>query len=163
MWCYWKTAVLTHLNIVYGCKESTCKVGDLGSVPELGRFPGEGKGYPLQYSGLEKSMDSIVHGVSKIWTWLSNFHFHFLVKVGCFYPTIAKWNRAIQDCMALKTKYIYYLLFGPLWEKVHWSPEPKSHNPLDAKPELELRSSESWSSDLSLTSYQRRELKTQCL
>ena len=41
-------------------KESTCNVGDLGSIPGLGRFPGEGKGYPLQYSGLEKSMDYTV-------------------------------------------------------------------------------------------------------
>ena len=46
-------------------KESTCNVGDLGSVPGLGRSPGEGKGYPLQYSGLENSMDCIVHGVAK--------------------------------------------------------------------------------------------------
>ena len=38
-------------------KESTCNVGDLGSISELGRSPGEGKGYPLQYSGLENSMD----------------------------------------------------------------------------------------------------------
>ena len=43
-------------------KESTCNAGDLGSIPELGRTPGEGKGYPLQYSGLE---NSIVHGVTK--------------------------------------------------------------------------------------------------
>jgi len=40
-------------------KESTCNAGDLGSVPGLGRYPGEGKGYPLHYSGLENSMDSI--------------------------------------------------------------------------------------------------------
>ena len=40
-------------------KESACNVGDLGSIPELGRSPGEGKGYPLQYSGLENSMDCI--------------------------------------------------------------------------------------------------------
>ena len=46
-------------------KESTCNVGNLGSVPELGRSPGEGKGYPLQSSGLENSMDCIVHGVAK--------------------------------------------------------------------------------------------------
>ena len=46
-------------------KESTCNVEDLGSIPELGRSPGEGKGYPLQYSGLENSMDSIVYGVEK--------------------------------------------------------------------------------------------------
>ena len=38
-------------------KESTCTARDLGSIPGLGRFPGEGKGYPLQYSGLENSMD----------------------------------------------------------------------------------------------------------
>ena len=38
-------------------KESTCNAGDLGSIPELGRSPQEGKGYPLQYSGLENSMD----------------------------------------------------------------------------------------------------------
>ena len=45
--------------------ESTCNVGDLGSIPRLGIFPGEGNGYQLQYSGLENSMDCIVHGVTK--------------------------------------------------------------------------------------------------
>ena len=39
-------------------KESTCNVGDPSLIPGLGRSPGEGKGYPLQYSGLENSMDS---------------------------------------------------------------------------------------------------------
>ena len=46
-------------------KESTCNAGNLGSILGLGRSPGEGKGYPLQYSGLENSMDSIVHVVAK--------------------------------------------------------------------------------------------------
>ena len=46
-------------------KESTCNAGDLGPMSGLGRSPGEGKGYPLQYSGLENSMDSVVHGVAK--------------------------------------------------------------------------------------------------
>ena len=46
-------------------KESACNAGDLGSIPGLGRSPGEGKGYPLQYSGLENSMNCIVHGVTK--------------------------------------------------------------------------------------------------
>ena len=46
-------------------KESACNAGDLGSVPGLGRSPGEGKGYPLQYYGLEKSMAYIVPGVAK--------------------------------------------------------------------------------------------------
>ena len=59
-------------------KESACNAGDLGSVPGLGRSPGEGKGYPLQYSGLENYMDGIVHGLVKRWTLLSNFHFHML-------------------------------------------------------------------------------------
>ena len=49
---------------------------DLGSIPGLGRSPGEEKGYPLQYSGLENSMDYIVHGVTKNRTWLSDFHCH---------------------------------------------------------------------------------------
>ena len=46
-------------------KESACDAGDLGSIPGLGRSPEEGKGYPLQYSGLEKSMDCIGHGVAE--------------------------------------------------------------------------------------------------
>ena len=46
-------------------KEPACNLGDLGLIPELGRSPGEGKGYPLQYSGLDNSMDCIVHGVAK--------------------------------------------------------------------------------------------------
>ena len=56
-------------------KESTCNVGDLGSIPGLGRSPGERNGYPLQYSGLENSMDCIVHRVAKSQTQLSDFHF----------------------------------------------------------------------------------------
>ena len=59
-------------------KESTCNTGDLASIPGLWRSPGEGKGYPLQYSGLENSMDCIVHGVAKSRTQLRNFHFSFL-------------------------------------------------------------------------------------
>ena len=46
-------------------KEFTCNMGDLDSIPGLGRFPGEGNGYPLQYSGLENSMDYTVHRVAK--------------------------------------------------------------------------------------------------
>ena len=60
-------------------KESACNVGDLGSIPGLGRSPGEGKGCPFQYSGLENAMDSLVHGVAKGQTQLSDFHFVTLV------------------------------------------------------------------------------------
>ena len=56
-------------------KESACNVGNLGSIPGLGRSPGEGNSYPLQYSGLENSMDCIVHGVAKSWARLRGFHF----------------------------------------------------------------------------------------
>ena len=60
-----------------GGKELAWNVGDLGSIPELGRSPKEGKGYPLQYSCLENSMhrgawQATVHGVTKSWTWLSD-------------------------------------------------------------------------------------------
>ena len=56
-------------------KESACNVGDLGSITGLERSPGEGNGYPLQYSGLENSMDCIVQVVTKSQTRLSNFDF----------------------------------------------------------------------------------------
>ena len=62
-------------------KESACNVGDLGLIPGLGRSPGEGNGYPLQYSGLENSMNCIVHGVTKSQTRLSDFHFAYYVLI----------------------------------------------------------------------------------
>ena len=57
-------------------KESSYNEGDLGSIPGLGRSPGEGKGYQLQYCDLESSMGCIVHEVTKNWTCLSDFHFN---------------------------------------------------------------------------------------
>ena len=58
-------------------KESACNVGDLGSISGLGKSPEKGKGYRLWYSGLENSMHFIIHGLTKSWTRLSDFHFHF--------------------------------------------------------------------------------------
>ena len=71
------TFLLFFSNFLCGSagKESTCNVEDLGSIPGLGRPLGEGKGYPLQYSGLENSTDYTVHGVTKSQTQLSNFCF----------------------------------------------------------------------------------------
>ena len=63
-------------------KESACNVGDLASIPGLRRSTGEGNGYPLQYSGLENSMDCTVHGVTKSQRRLSDFHFHFQDPLG---------------------------------------------------------------------------------
>ena len=59
-------------------KEFACNAGDPGSIPGLERSPGEGKSYPLQYSGLENSIDCIVHGVAKSQTRLSDFLTHTL-------------------------------------------------------------------------------------
>ena len=58
--------------------ERLSNAGDAGSIPWLGRSPGERKGYPRQYSDLENSMDCIVHGVTKSRTRLRDFHFHLL-------------------------------------------------------------------------------------
>ena len=80
-----KETLLVKLNKNFtggsGSKESACSAGDLGSIPGLGRSPGEGNGYPLQYSGLENSKDrgaweATVHGLAKSRRRLSDFPFH---------------------------------------------------------------------------------------
>ena len=75
-------------------KEYACSAGDPGSIPGLGRCPGEGNSYPLQYSGLENCIDRIVHGVIKGWKRLSHFHF---------------WGSEVwkQDRMALMTQSVF--------------------------------------------------------
>ena len=77
-------------------KASGYNVGDLGSTPGLGRSPGEGKGHPLQYSGLENSVDFIVHGVTTSWTRLSDFtltfHFHALEKEMATHSSTLAWK-----------------------------------------------------------------------
>ena len=67
---------------------SDCNAGDLGSIPGLGRSPGEGNGNPLQYSCLENRMDggawwATVHGVAKSWTRLSNSTFTLPLPLPC--------------------------------------------------------------------------------
>ena len=88
-----------HLGFPCGSagKESACNVGDLlCSIPGLGRSPGEGKGYPLQYSGLENSMDGTVHEVTKSRTRLSDFtftfHFHALEKEMATHSSVLAWR-----------------------------------------------------------------------
>ena len=79
----WFSLIKLQMIINYGfpggsdCKESTCSTGDPGSIPGLGKSPGEWNGNPLQYSCLENSMDRgalrvVVHGVTKSLTWLNN-------------------------------------------------------------------------------------------
>ena len=74
-------------------------------VPGLGRSPGEGKGYPLQDSGLENSMDCIVHGVAKSRTRLSNFHFTSLLLVQ-HKMNLMGWRGILgtrENCMSMQT------------------------------------------------------------
>ena len=67
--CWRRDRLPTPVFLGFPCgsfgKESTCNAGDLLSIPGLGISPGEGKGYPLQYSGLDSSVVCIVHGVTK--------------------------------------------------------------------------------------------------
>ena len=61
--------------VAQGVKNPAHNVGDLGSIPGLERSPGEGKGYPLQYSGLENPMDHTVHGLAEL-DMPGPLHFH---------------------------------------------------------------------------------------
>ena len=79
-------------------KETTCSEGDLGSIPGLGRSPGEGKGYPLQCSGLENSMNCMVHEVTNSWAGLSDFHFHFSLSEGQLKEGISRELSGMDLC-----------------------------------------------------------------
>ena len=73
-------------------KESTCNAGDLGLIPGLGRSPGEAEGYPLQSSGLENSMDSLVHGFTESQldtTQLLSNNFYFIAAKDCNASSLA--------------------------------------------------------------------------
>ena len=86
-------------------------MGDLGSIPGLGRSPGERKGYTLQYSGLENSMDYRVQGVAKSWTGLSDFHLFD----GCFCFSILKITvHFLPSKKVSNKKYLDIVIFIPL-------------------------------------------------
>ena len=98
---------------VFSCgsagKESACNVGDLGSIPGLGRSPGEGKGYPLQYSGLENSMDCVVHGAVKSrtsWKFSSIYPQNQSLPTFCFVlsPSPLTLQGAVPDYLSLKKR-----------------------------------------------------------
>ena len=83
--CWGRDRLPTPVFLGFSCgsagKQSICNVGDLGYIPGLGRSPREGKGYTRQYSGLENSMDCIVHGVAKSQTRLSDFHMYIDIDI----------------------------------------------------------------------------------
>ena len=87
-------------------KESVCNAGDPSLIPGSGRSPVEGKGYPLQSSGLENAMDCTVHGVAKPQTWLSNFHYHF---------PVAQWQGICLQCRSHRRHR-----FDPWVRKIPW-------------------------------------------
>ena len=93
-------------------RESTCNAGDLGLIPVLGRSPGEGDSYPLQYPGLEISMDYIVHGVAKSWTRLSDFHFHFQSETRGKH-IISRWPRCCLFESELGNLFLSDFLMSP--------------------------------------------------
>ena len=96
--------------------------GRPGFNPWVGKIPWRGKGYPLQYSGLENSMDCIVSGFTKSWTQLSDFHFHFspfikeLVKVLLFL-----YGRDISTNGSLLTNLMYSFRASALSADSLWS------------------------------------------
>ena len=81
-------------------------MGDLGLIPGLGQCPGEGKGYPLQYSDLENSMDYAVHGVSKSQTQLSDFHFMLYLLCYPYSPFV----RCLENVILWNVKLFIFVL-----------------------------------------------------
>ena len=120
--------ILFHLFWEFPCgsagKESTCNVGDLGSIPGLGRSPGEGKSYPLQYS-----WPGELHGLYSPWglkesdtTERLSLHFIFM----CLFPSIIlclPWEKAILICVSLmpsmisSTEKLFSIEF---WKQAAW-------------------------------------------
>ena len=103
---------ISHFGLPGGSngKESTFSVGDLGLIAGMGRSPGEAEGYPLQYSGLENSMDYMVQGVTKSWTRLSNFDLFG----GCFCFSILKITLHFLPSKKVSNKYLDIVIFIPL-------------------------------------------------
>ena len=118
--------VFEHVGLPCGsaCKESACNVGDLGSIPGLGRSPGEGKGYPLQYSGLENFMQNQ--------TLLSSFYFHLSMPLSLLRSSAAgEKQKLLSKCenygWSSLLRFLYQqwqarFMFTHLW----WTSFPRS-------------------------------------
>ena len=77
---------------------------DLGLIPGLGRSPGEGQGYPLQYSGLESSMECIVCEVAKSPIPVSDFHFLSLSETGNLQTSLV--IQGLRICLAMQRRWV---------------------------------------------------------
>ena len=100
-------------------KESACSVGDPGSIPGLWRSPGEGKGYPLQYSGLENSMDwgawqAVVCEVTESWTQFSDSA-HILLLHGHFNFKKIWWVHVLGQTSLFNRQRTEFLGSGSFW------------------------------------------------
>ena len=93
-------------------KESTCNAEDLDSIPELGRSPGEGKGYPLQYSGLENSLGRKESGMTErlslcfiymcfiyIYIYICICMYIYIHTPHLFYPFLCQWTCRLLPCL----------------------------------------------------------------
>ena len=101
-------------------KESAWNAGDPSSIPGSGRSPGEGIGYPIQYSGLENSLDCIVQGVTKSQTQLSDFHFHWsalYVFSHSLFPTAFETMSVIPTLQMRKPKLSWVEPLPTKWQK----------------------------------------------
>ena len=107
-------------------KESACNAGDLGLIPGLGRSAGGGHGYPLQYSGLENSMDCIVHGITKSWTWLSHFHFHMCFMHIVTWLTDKNYSTPLSPRKGSFHIHLYFQVRGLSARKVKWCLLPQN-------------------------------------
>ena len=88
-------------------------MGDLGLIPGLGRSPGEGKGYPVQCSGLENSMDCRVHGATKSQTRLRDFYLQFmLLDVGFSWKPFISLKKVLSFLTLLSFYMNVFLIFS---------------------------------------------------
>ena len=113
-------------------KASACNAGDLDSIPGLGRYPGEGNGIPLQYSCLENPKDrgawwATVHGVTKSWTWLSNFTSSdwTTTALSKWLPRQHQWQRLACQCRRHKRCEFTPWIGKSPWRRA-WQPTPVS-------------------------------------
>ena len=94
-------------------KESACNAGNPSLIPGLGRSPGGGHDNPLKYFGLENSMDCIVHGVVKSWTWLSNFHKHTHIHIECtlvYLTYYFQYNNLGIECFNINCLFLKFMI-----------------------------------------------------
>ena len=112
-------------------KASSCNEGDLGLIPRSGKSPGEGKGSPLQYSGLN-SMDCIVHGITKNQTQLSNVYFNFKAAG-------IQWL-LVQEC---KCPAPVFQVGTQIGTRLKSRPKPRASHEIEASVATQLSSSSS--------------------